>query len=101
VADGEHYCSAHKDKANKAEQERRGTSSQRGYGRCWQRLRLLVLARDPVCRHPGCTELATDADHIVPRSQGGADSLGNLQGLCHAHHSAKTAKEDGGFGNTR
>ena len=98
---GKCYCKQHAAKAAKAEQDRRGTSSQRGYGRCWQRLRLLVLARDPVCRHPGCTELSTDADHIVPRSQGGTDSLGNLQGLCHSHHSAKTAKEDGGFGNTR
>ena len=98
---GERYCKAHKAKADKAEQDRRGTSTQRGYGARWQRLRLLVLTRDPVCRHPGCNELSTDVDHIVPRSQGGRDTMKNLQGMCHPHHSAKTARENGGFGNTR
>jgi len=98
---GGRYCAAHKAKANKAEQERRGTSTQRGYGSRWQRLRVLVLARDPVCRYPGCAELSTDVDHIVPKSQGGADAMDNLQGLCHEHHSLKTAREDGGFGRCR
>jgi len=51
-----------------------------------------------------CTHLATDIDHIVPHRGnwflfiGGTD-YENLQGLCHEHHSIKTAREDGGFGN--
>ena len=98
---GECYCKVHKVKADKSEQDRRGTSTHRGYGSRWQRLRLLVLARDPVCRHPGCTELSTDVDHVVPKSQGGTDTMENLQGLCHGHHSLKTDKEDGGFGHYR
>ncbi len=101
AADGERYCAAHKPAMQKYEQDRRGTPAQRGYGARWQRLRLLVLGRDPICQYPGCTELATDVDHIVPRSLGGKDSMDNLQGLCHQHHSAKTAREDGGFGNPR
>ena len=95
---GERYCKAHKAKADKAEQDRRGTSTQRGYGARWQRLRLLVLARDPVCRQPGCGQLSVDVDHVVSKARGGTDLLDNLQGLCHEHHSLKTAQEDGGFG---
>lgn len=99
--DGERYCAAHKSVMAITEQDRRGSAIQRGYGRRWRKLRLMVLARDPVCKHPGCNELATDVDHIVPKALGGTDAMDNLQGLCHAHHSAKTATEDGGFGNTR
>jgi len=99
--EGGRYCTAHKAQADKAERDRRGTSTQRGYGSRWQRLRLLILARDPVCRHPGCGQLSTDVDHIVPRSKGGTDEENNLQGLCHEHHSLKTAQEDGGFGRYR
>ena len=101
AAESERYCSVHKPLMQLHEQDRRGNSAQRGYGARWRRLRLLVLARDSVCRQPGCNELSTDVDHIVPRAEGGTDSMSNLQGLCHAHHSAKTAKEDGGFGNSR
>lgn len=101
AGNGERYCKAHKARVGKDEQDRRGTSTQRGYGSRWQRLRLLILARDPVCRYPGCGQLSTDVDHIVPRSKGGTDEENNLQGLCHEHHSLKTAQEDGGFGRYR
>lgn len=95
------YCAEHQPKADRAEQDRRGTSSQRGYGVRWQRLRLLVLARDPICKYPGCHELSTDVDHIVSKANGGTDSMDNLQGLCHEHHSLKTVTHDGGFGHRR
>lgn len=76
----------------------RVSASKRGYGRRHQRLRKIVLARDPICKlcH---REATTDSDHIVPLSQGGKDELSNLQGACHSCHSRKTATEDGGFGN--
>ena len=41
----------------------------------WQRIRRQILERDGyVCRinGPKCTYIATDCDHIVPMSQGGA-----------------------------
>ena len=56
-------------------------------------MRMMVLRRDPICMVPGCNEPSTDADHIVPKSDGGDDSFGNLQGLCHGHHSQKTRHE--------
>ena len=46
---------------------------------------------------------ATDVDHIIPH-KGNEDLMWdeeNLQALCHACHSRKTAAEDGGFGNIR
>lgn len=79
------YCPLH---------ARGATASARGYGRRWRKIRLMVLARDPVCVI--CHRAAsTDADHIVPRAEGGTDALGNLRGLCHACHSRRTAADGG------
>jgi 5-methylcytosine-specific restriction endonuclease McrA len=78
----------------------RGSSTAQGYGVGWRALRLAILARDPVCTDAsGCAEPSTDADHIIPRRQGGSDDPDNLQGMCHAHHSRKTASHDGGYGH--
>lgn len=82
--------------------QRRVSASKRGYGRLWERLRAMVLAKEPLCRkcaQDGVTRAATDVDHIVPQSRGGTDEPNNLQPLCHWHHSRKTATEDGGFGH--
>jgi len=65
----------------------------------WRKLRRLILERDPVCRDPsGCTRPATDVDHVVARRAGGTDDPPNLRGLCHRHHSSKTARVDGRWG---
>lgn len=56
----------------------------------WRRLRAAVLARDPICRTPGCGRPSQHADHIVPRSRGGADNMANLRGLCASCHSTVT-----------
>lgn len=80
--------------------DNRLSASKRGYGRVWQRLRLMVLHRDPFCRDYfgiGCHDPSTQVDHIIPRSRGGDDTMENLQGLCAACHSRKTVAEDGGF----
>lgn len=62
-------------------------------------LRLLVLAREPVCRR--CTERgrpgvpATQADHIIPHEGDWSlfTDLDNLQALCARCHSIKTINE--------
>ncbi len=49
------------------------------------RIRALVLARDHFrCRWCGATgdEIKLEVDHILPRSEGGTDSLENLATLC-------------------
>lgn len=51
-------------------------------------LRRAVTVRDPRCRFPGCDQpaAACQPHHVVPRSQGGPTSLGNLVNLCSFHH---------------
>lgn len=73
--------------------------------RIWGRVRQRVLERDVYCRlRVKCDAerpaVATEVDHIMPVARGGAayDEV-NLQGVCTACHSHKTASEDGGFGS--
>jgi 5-methylcytosine-specific restriction protein A len=94
------YCGQHAKDGWQYDQER-GSSSARGYGSKWRKLRDYVLKREPLCRiclKNGRTEPAREVDHIKPKSAGGTDDQANLQGLCHQCHSRKTAEEDGGFG---
>jgi 5-methylcytosine-specific restriction enzyme A len=63
----------------------------------WQRLRIMQLQREPLCRMCATRGLnmamAYVVDHIVPRSRGGNPlALDNLQSLCAPCHSAKTAR---------
>lgn len=46
-----------------------------------------------MCAVPGCPQLATELDHVVPVSQGGTDDRANVQGLCTDHHRDKTQGE--------
>lgn len=62
----------------------------------WQRLRASVLAGEPLCRHclwQGRIVPATDVDHVS--GDPGDNSAANLQALCHACHSRKTAADHG------
>lgn len=72
----------------------------------WHRLRKQVLSEQPLC--PECEKEghlvpATHVDHKIPH-EGDIEAFyrrEGLQALCHAHHSAKTASSDGGFGNRK
>lgn len=62
----------------------------------------MVLAEQPLCEEclaEGVLKPATDVDH----KDGNVKNMArqNLQPLCHEHHSRKTVKENGGFGNPR
>ena len=89
----ERYCTRHEGTPNRD----RRSAAKRGYGRTWQRLRRMVLRREPLCRkckaEEGIYTAATDVDHIIPKRDGGTDEMSNLQALCHSHHSQKTARE--------
>ena len=57
-----------------------------------QRLREYVVARDRVCRFPGCRRAAarSQIDHAQAWNDGGDTSPGNLGALCVRHHQLKT-----------
>ena len=72
----------------------------RGYGSNWDKIRLLVLQRDKgLCQCGDCKgiklTLATEVDHIIPKSKGGTDDLENLQAINRECHKLKTAQEQG------
>lgn len=87
-----------------AADKQRGSSSVRGYDWHWRKAAKRFLAKHPLCAkclERGAVVAATDVDHIVPHRGDHAlfwDET-NWQSLCHQDHSAKTAQEDGGFGN--
>lgn len=70
----------------------------------WKRLRAAKLRQDPLCEYcptPG-RRLATHVDHEKPIADGGEPfDLANLKSACAPCHNAKTAREDGGFGNRK
>lgn len=71
--------------------DRRGSSTARGYSYKWQQMRKQYIALHPVCVK--CGRPSAAVDHIIPRRAGGADDERNYQALCHACHSKKTAVE--------
>jgi 5-methylcytosine-specific restriction enzyme A len=100
------YCDGCKPKSAAAMlDQRRGSSSERGYGARWQKARAAYLRAHPLAvdwfgTHDGRVFAAEELDHIVPHR--GDMKLfwdaSNWQGLTKADHSRKTAMEDGGFG---
>jgi len=93
-------CALH---ARQIEQER-GSSTRRGYGYEWRKIRDAFLQKHPWCSdlfgdHCGQLIRATQADHVIPKSQGGTDDESNLDPKCDHCHDKKTAMKDGGFGN--
>jgi 5-methylcytosine-specific restriction protein A len=80
------------------------TAPERGYDWKWRRAREVYLREHPLCRRCEGENLVTPAtvvDHIQPHR--GDMTLfwqeSNWQPMCKPCHDAKTAREDGGFGN--
>jgi 5-methylcytosine-specific restriction enzyme A len=74
----------------------RTESSRRTGTSRWQALRTRVLQRDNhTCqvRGPRCLGMATEVDHVVPVSRGGADNLSNTRAVCKPCHDALTAAQ--------
>jgi 5-methylcytosine-specific restriction enzyme A len=96
----ERYCVQHK-QLNRSYDQRRESSSKRGYDAKWRKARAYFLMMNPYCVK--CGELATVVDHIVPHK--GNMRLfwdqSNWQPLCASDHGRKTVLQDGGFGNER
>ena len=68
------------------------------YGRSWEKLRRMVLRREPICRsclEQGQLTPANEVDHIIPINRGGSKTADeNLQPLCKPCHSQKTIRDE-------
>jgi 5-methylcytosine-specific restriction enzyme A len=93
------YCPSHQKQAEAEYDRRRGSSSERGYDENWQRLRKMFLFENPICADPFHTHApgfvsSEEVHHVRALRDGGTNSWGNLQALCHSCHSRVTAKEN-------
>jgi 5-methylcytosine-specific restriction protein A len=98
-AHGVSHGKAAKAEASKAHDERRGSSTARGYGSRWQRARLVYLDDHPLCcwcERQGKIEPATVVDHI--KAHRGDPQLfwsqDNWQPLCKPHHDRHKQRQD-------
>lgn len=85
--------------ARDAERDR-GSASRRGYDRLWQKFRLVILARDPLCLlclEVGRLTASHQVDHIKPIAERPDLRLApcNVRGLCDSCHSRRTATYKG------
>jgi 5-methylcytosine-specific restriction protein A len=86
-----------------AYEERRGSSTKRGYGSRWQKRRKIALSSPDgaICvfhwEELGQVVPATTRDHIVPKAKGGSDDDSNLQSACATCNSAKGDRDDAEF----
>ena len=90
-------CDKHSKQAQQASDDRRMSSSKRGYDRRWQQIRLLALSRQPLCcdcEQAGLIVAANEVHHIKALRNGGTHAMDNLLCLCHACHSKRTIKGD-------
>jgi 5-methylcytosine-specific restriction protein A len=103
------YCEEHMVVAKQKERERKAKYEKTRINphkwmynsKGWKTLRTRHLKQYPLCSI--CALPANHVDHIIPHEGDTAlfYDAGNLQSMCSSHHSAKTAREDGGFGNPK
>lgn len=74
-----------------AHERSRGTSTERGYGYEWQKIRAQVLSEEPVCAVCG-TDKDLTVDHVISRHDDGTDERSNLRTLCFFHNRQKGKK---------
>ncbi len=98
------YCLAHLKESRQAQDQARGSASERGCDSRWYKARKVYLGEHPLCvkcLDEGRVTMANCIDHIQPHR--GDKRLfwdtSNWQALCTRHHSMKTTTEDGAFGN--
>jgi 5-methylcytosine-specific restriction protein A len=93
IAGDEGRCAEHRAQRERADRAQRPTPAQQGYDWAWRKRRAAYLKRYPYCA--ACGTWATDVDHVIAKRNGGTDDDDNLESLCHACHSRKTAREVG------
>jgi 5-methylcytosine-specific restriction protein A len=92
----EQRCPACVQERGRAYDATRPSAPKRGYDRDWYAFRDDYLRRYPTCCERGCGQPATEAHHVVPLRAGGLRfDPSNIEPLCKAHHSQRTAREQG------
>lgn len=69
---------------------------ERGYGYEWEKRRAVKLKLKPLCEYceeKGRITIATEVDHVIPKSKGGTDEPSNLKSCCRACNLSKTVKD--------
>jgi 5-methylcytosine-specific restriction protein A len=89
------HCDAHSRHAQL--NARRGSAASNGYDRAWQRFRLGVLIRHPLCadcHDAGRLTVAVEVHHVVKVRDDRRRRLDptNVRSLCKACHSRRTAR---------
>ena len=92
------YCDKHRELEGWGKRQKLlGNRHARGYGKEWDKLRLVILNRDKyLCQAHlliGIAVAGNNVDHILSKALGGTDEHTNLQVLCTECHRIKTAKE--------
>ena len=67
----------------------------------WKKLRAYKFQLNPLCEDcedEGKTTPTHTVDHIIPRKQGGPDTLDNLRSRCKHHNAIKTALDNSNNG---
>lgn len=88
-------CPVHGRAARRDYDQRRGSSAERGYDGRWQKLRLIVLAEEPLCFYcnaRGRVVAADTVDHKTPKTRGGTDDRDNLCGACSTCNFSKAGR---------
>ena len=92
VRDGSGRCEAHQ----KPAWSKRVDAPKRTTGRKLQAMRERLFRASPLCvacEAQGRVTAATQRDHIIPMSEGGADDDDNVQALCKGCHDVKSKAE--------
>lgn len=94
-------CEAHRKQRWQQQDERRGTSTERGYDATWRKLRLWFLQRNPLCAEcskRGRIRPAAEVHHIRTIAEAPELRLDpdNLMALCKPCHSSITLRDSVG-----
>lgn len=88
------YCPSHTTEKRRADDRRRGSRHERGYGSVWEETRKRIFERDFQLCQICLTRTATEVDHVAPKESGGSDEDDNLQSVCSICHDIKTGTEN-------
>ena len=97
LVEGGGRCPAHRKKMQREYDQGRGKTAERGYdSRVWRKVRVMVLAEEPLCRkcyQQGLVVPATEVHHLDHNPHNNARE--NLESLCKSCHSRETMQGRG------